>query len=162
MKWEGVKRWLQAEGFAGIPRWYFLLSLPIFYAASIIAVCWKWDSGQPLAVNLENVAALSGGGLFPWMLAFTHLHVEALHMIFSREVNRREVKREVERAVERAMERERAAAERERAVVERERAVAERERDELREWFKRNESRLPKDLDPPPGIDRNGHSNGAA
>lgn len=140
MKLQGVKQWLQAEGFAGIPRWYFLLSLPIFYTATIIAVCWKWDSGQPIAINLEKVAVLAGGGLFPWLLGFIHLHVEVLHMIFSKEVNRREVQR----------------------AVERERAVAEQERAELQEWFKRNESRLPQDLEPPPGIDRNGHSNGAA
>lgn len=144
MKLQGVKQWLQAEGFAGIPRWYFLLSLPIFYTATIIAVCWKWDSGQPIAVNLEKVAALAGGGLFPWLLGFIHLHVEVLHMIFSKEVNRREVQREVQRA------------------VERERAVAEQERAELHEWFKRNEARWPKDLEPPPGIDRNGTGNGAA
>lgn len=161
MKLQGVKRWLQAEGFAGIPRWYFLLSVPIFYTATIIAVCWKWDSGQSIAVNLEKVAALAGGGLFPWLLGFIHLHVEVLHMIFSKEVNRREVQRAVEQ--ERAVaERERAVVERELALVERERALVERERAELREWFKRNEARLPKDLEPPPGIDRNGHSNGAA
>ena len=140
MKLQGVKQWLQAEGFAGIPRWYFLLSLPIFYTATIIAVCWKWDSGQTIAINLEKVAVLAGGGLFPWLLGFIHLHVEVLHMIFSKEVNRREVQR----------------------AVEREREVVERERAELQEWFKRNEARLPKDLEPPPGIDRNGHSNGAA
>ena len=161
MKLQGVKQWLQAEGFAGIPRWYFLLSVPIFYTATIIAVCWKWDSGQPIAVNLEKVAVLAGGGLFPWLLGFIHLHVEVLHMIFSKEVNRREVQRAVEQ--ERAVaERERAVVERERALVERERAVVERERAELREWFKRNEAHWPKDLEPPPGIDRNGLSNGAA
>ena len=161
MKLQGLKQWLQAEGFAGIPRWYFLLSLPIFYTATIIAVCWKWDSGQPIAVNLEKVAVLAGGGLFPWLLGFIHLHVEVLHMIFSKEVNRREVQRAVER--ERAVaEQERAVAERERALVERERAVVERERAELQEWFKRNEARLPQDLEPPPGIDRNGTGNGAA
>lgn len=137
MKLQGVKQWLQAEGFAGIPRWYFLLSVPIFYAATIIAVCWKWDSGQPIAVNLEKVAVLAGGGLFPWLLGFIHLHVEVLHMIFSKEINRREVQREVKRAVE-------------------------QERAELHEWFKRNEARWPQDLEPPPGIDRNGHGNGAA
>ena len=161
MKLQGLKQWLQAEGFAGIPRWYFLLSLPIFYTATIIAVCWKWDSGQPIAVNLEKVAVLSGGGLFPWLLGFIHLHVEVLHMIFSKEVNRREVQRAVEQ--ERAVaERERAVVERERALVERERALVERERAELHEWFKRNEARWPQDLEPPPGIDRNGHNNGAA
>ena len=168
MKLRWVKQWLQAEGFAGVPRWYFLMALPIFYAANLIAAYWKWDASLPLAVNLEKVAALSGGGLFPWLLAFTHLHVEVLHMIFSMSINRREAQRAAEaekRAAEvegRAVaEREQAAVERERAVAERERAVAERERAELRAWFQRNEARLPKDLEPPPGIDRNGSANGA-
>ena len=168
MKLRWVKQWLQAEGFAGVPRWYFLMALPIFYAAVLIAAYWKWDVSLPLAVNLEKVAALSGGGLFPWLLAFTHLHVEALHMIFSMSINRREAQRAAEaekRAAEAeeraAAEREQAAVERERAVAERERAVAEREREALREWFQRNEARLPKDLEPPPGIDRNGPDNGA-
>ena len=143
MKLGWVKQWLQAEGFAGVPRWYFLMALPIFYAAVLLAAYWKWDASLPLAVNLEKVAALSGGGLFPWLLAFTHLHVEALHMIFSMSVNRREVERAEKRA------------------AERERAAAERERAELRAWFQRNEARLPKDLEPPPGIDRNGPGNGA-
>lgn len=80
-------------------------------------------------------------------------------MIFSKEVNRREVQRAVEQ--ERAAA-ERAVAEREREVAERERAVMEQERAELREWFKRNEAHWPKDLEPPPGIDRNGHNNGPA
>ena len=148
MKLGWVKQWLQAEGFAGVPRWYFLMALPIFYAAVLLAAYWKWDAGLPLTVNLEKVAALSGGGLFPWLLAFTHLHVEALHMIFSMSINRREAQRAAEAA----------------AAAERERAVAERERAELREWlkwFQRNEARLPKDLEPPPGIDRNGPGNGA-
>ena len=168
MKLRWVKQWLQAEGFAGVPRWYFLMALPIFYAAVLIAAYWKWDASLPLAVNLEKVAALSGGGLFPWLLAFTHLHVEALHMIFSMSINRREAQRAAEaekraaEAEERAVaEREQAAVERERAVAERERAVAEREREALRAWFQRNEARLPKDLEPPPGIDRNGPGNGA-
>ena len=154
MKLRWVKQWLQAEGFAGVPRWYFLMALPIFYAAVLIAAYWKWDVSLPLAVNLEKVAALSGGGLFPWLLAFTHLHVEVLHMIFSMSINRREAQRAAEAA---------AAAERERAAAERERAAAEREREELREWlkwFQRNEARLPKDLEPPPGINRNGSNNG--
>lgn len=162
MKLGWVKQWLQAEGFAGVPRWYFLMALPIFYAAVLLAAYWKWDASLPIAVNLEKVAALSGGGLFPWLLAFTHLHVEVLHMIFSMSINRREAQRAAE--AEAAAERERAAAERERAVSERERIVAEREREELREWlkwFQRNEARLPKDLEPPPGIDRNGTDNGA-
>ena len=148
MKLRWVKQWLQAEGFAGVPRWYFLMALPIFYAAVLIAAYWKWDASLPLAVNLEKVAALSGGGLFPWLLAFTHLHVEVLHMIFSMSINRREAQRAAEAA----------------AAAERERAAAERERAELREWlkwFQRNEARLPKDLEPPPGIDRNGPGNGA-
>ena len=164
MKLGWVKQWLQAEGFAGVPRWYFLMALPIFYAAVLLAAYWKWEASLPLAVNLEKVAALSGGGLFPWLLAFTHLHVEALHMIFSMSINRREVeraeKRAAEREQERAAERERAVEERERVVAERERAVAERERAELRAWFQRNEARLPKDFEPPPGIDRNGSDNG--
>ena len=180
MKLGWVKQWLQAEGFAGVPRWYFLMALPIFYAAVLIAAYWKWDASLPIAVNLENVAALSGGGLFPWLLAFTHLHVEALHMIFSMSINRREAQRAAEAAeaaeqersaaeqersaVERersAVERERSAAERERSAAERERSAAERERSELRAWFQRNEARLPKDLELPPGIDRNGTGNGA-
>ena len=167
MKLRWVKQWLQAEGFAGVPRWYFLMALPIFYAAVLLAAYWKWDASLPIAVNLEKIAALSGGGLFPWLLAFTHLHVEALHMIFSMSINRREAQRAAEaekRAAEAeeraAAEREQAAVERERAVAERERAVAEREREALREWFQRNEARLPKDLEPPPGIDRNGSDNG--
>ena len=116
MKLRWVKQWLQAEGFAGVPRWYFLMALPIFYAAVLIAAYWKWDASLPLAVNLEKVAALSGGGLFPWLLAFTHLHVEALHMIFSMSINRREAQRAAE-AEKRAAEAE------ERAVAEREQAA---------------------------------------
>ena len=147
MKLQPLKQWLQAEGFAGVPRWYFLLAVPIFYLATLIAAIWKWDTGQPIAVNLEKVATLSGGGIFPWLLAFTHLHTEVLHMIFSRGVNRRETKRAVDQAVER-----------ERAEKKALKQAMERERAEWLAWFKRNQAHLPKDTEPPPGITRN-HSN---
>ncbi len=181
MNLQPLKQWLQAEGFAGVPRWYFLLAVPIFYLATLIAALWKWDSGQPIAVNLENIATLSGGGIFPWLLAFTHLHTEVLHMIFSREVNRREKEKAVaqaraamaqERAVAQAAEQEQALANaieqavtkavaRERAVAQ-EQAVAqavEQERSEWLAWFQRNQAHLPKDTEPPPGIARNHSTN---
>lgn len=65
-------------------------------------------------------------------------------MIFSREINRREKEKAVKQAVEQA-----------RA----EKQALEQERAEWLAWFRRNESRIPKDTEPPPGITRNHPNN---
>lgn len=186
-----LKQWLETEAIGGVPRWFILLALLTFGIATGVGqwmVFYLYPARLGI-INILAGLALAGGGLYPWLLAGEYGIWEAYEMVLSRSIRRREEERAAaaERAKEeakRAAAAERAAAERaveeakraaaveraaERAAAAAERAAAaaewvaeaeERRAAALEEWYEQHKEQL-SNVPPPPGIARDGHSNGA-
>ena len=171
-----MKRWLETEAIGGVPRWFILLALLTFGIATGVGQ-WMVFYLYPARLGIINILAglaLAGGGLYPWLLAGEYGIWEVYEMVLSRSIRRREAERaaaaeraeeETKRAAaaERAAERAAAAAERAAVAAERAAETAESraaERAALLEWYEQHKEQLA-DVPPPPGIARDGHSNGA-
>lgn len=172
-----MKRWLATGAIGGVPRWFLLLALLTFCIATGVGQ-WMVFYLYPARLGIINILAglaLAGGGLYPWLLASEYGIWEVYEMVISRSIRRREEERAekaeeeakraaaAERVAERVAERAAAAAERAAAAAERvaeaeERRVAEMAA--LREWYEQHKEQL-SDVPPPPGIARDGHSDGA-
>ena len=171
-----MKRWLEAEAIGGVPRWFILLALLTFGIATGVGQ-WMIFYLYPARWGMVNILAglaLAGGGLYPWLLAGEYGIWEVYEMVLSRSIRRREAEEAVaekraaadakraaaaEEAVERATaEERRAAAAAERVATAEERRAAEMAA--VLEWYEQHKEQLA-DVPPPPGIGRNGDSNGA-